>query len=59
MLLTKTTDAQNEDTLSYHRVRALYFLAGVFVATIVISYCIFRYYCREKKINKLIPTIER
>ena len=35
ILLTKTTAAQNEDALSYHRVRGLYFQAVVFVATIV------------------------
>ena len=28
---------QNEDTLSYHRVRGLYFQAVIFVATIVIG----------------------
>ena len=31
ILLTKTTAAQNEDALSYHRVRGLYFQAVVFV----------------------------
>ena len=36
ILLTKTTAAQNEVALSYHSVRGLYFLAVVFVATIVI-----------------------
>ena len=36
ILLTKVTDTQNEVTLSYHRVRGLYFLAVVFVATIVL-----------------------
>ena len=30
ILLTKTTAAQNEVALSYHRVRGLYFLAVVF-----------------------------
>ena len=35
ILLTKTTGAQNEGALSYHRMRGLYFLAVVFVATIV------------------------
>ena len=35
ILLTKTTAAQNEDALSYHRMRGLYFLATVFVATIL------------------------
>ena len=35
ILLTKTTAAQTEDALSYYRVRGLYFLAAVFVATIV------------------------
>ena len=32
--LTKATAAQNEDALSYHRVRGLYFQAVAFVATI-------------------------
>ena len=35
ILLTKTTAAQNEAALSYHRMCGLYFLAVVFVATIV------------------------
>ena len=35
ILLTKTTAAQNEVALSYHRVREFYFLAVVFEATIV------------------------
>ena len=35
IVLTKTTAAQNEVALSYHRVRGLYFLAVVFGATIV------------------------
>ena len=35
ILLTKTTAAQNEDALSYHKVRGLYFLAVISVATIV------------------------
>ena len=34
ILPTKTTAAQTEVALSYHRVRGLYFLAVVFVATI-------------------------
>ena len=34
MLLTKTTAAQNEVALSYHRVRGQYFLAVVFAVTI-------------------------
>ena len=34
MLFTKITAAQNEATLSYHRVRGLYSLAIIFVATI-------------------------
>ena len=34
ILLTKATAAQNEDTLSYHTVRGLYFLAVVFVGSI-------------------------
>ena len=36
-LLTKTTTAQNEAALSYHGVRGLYFLAVVFVATIILQ----------------------
>ena len=35
ILLTKTTAAQNEVALSYHKLRGLYFLAVVFVATII------------------------
>ena len=35
ILLTKTTAAQNEVALSYHKVRGLYFLAVVFVRSIV------------------------
>ena len=35
ILLTKATAAQNEDALSYLRVRGLYYLAVVFVATIL------------------------
>ena len=34
IILTKTTAAQNEVALSYHRVRGLYFQAVVFEATI-------------------------
>ena len=33
--LTKTTAAQNEDALCYHRVRGLYFMAVVFVRSTV------------------------
>ena len=36
ILLTKTTAAQNEVVLGYHRVRGLYFLAVIFAATMVI-----------------------
>ena len=35
VLLTKTTAAQNEAALNYHRGRGLYFLAVVFVRRIV------------------------
>ena len=35
ILLTKTTAAQNDDTLTYYRVRGLCFQVVVFVATIV------------------------
>ena len=34
ILLTKITAAQNEDALSYHKVRGLYFLAAIFATTI-------------------------
>ena len=34
ILLTITTATQNEDALSYHSVRRLYFLAVAFAATI-------------------------
>ena len=36
ILLTKTTAARNGVALSYHSVRGLYFLAVVFVRSIVI-----------------------
>ena len=36
ILLTKTTAAQNEAALSYHRLRGLYFLAVVFVRRIYV-----------------------
>ena len=36
ILLTKTTAAQNVATLSYHRLRGLYFLAVVFVRSICV-----------------------
>ena len=39
-ILAKTTASQNEVALNYHVVRGLYFLAVVFVATIVIYSCI-------------------
>ena len=35
ILLTKTTAAQNKVALTYYRVRGLYFLAVVFVRSIV------------------------
>ena len=37
ILLTKTNVVQNEDALSYHRVRGLYFQAVVFEASIVVT----------------------
>ena len=37
ILLTKITAAPNEAALSYYRVRGLYFLAVIFVASIVSS----------------------
>ena len=36
--LTKTTAAQNDVALTYHRMRGLYFLAVIFVRSIVLSY---------------------
>ena len=36
ILLTKTTAAQKEDALSYHRVRGQHFVAVVFVRSIAI-----------------------
>ena len=36
-VLTKITAAQNEVLLRYHKVRRLYFLAGIFAATIIAS----------------------
>ena len=40
ILLTKTTAAQNEAALSYHRLRGLYFLAVVFVRSRTCIYII-------------------
>ena len=37
LLLTKATAAQNEDALSYNSVRGLYYLAVVFVRSIIIN----------------------
>ena len=37
ILLTKTTATQNEVALSYHKMRGLYFLAVVFVRSIVLA----------------------
>ena len=37
ILLTKTTAVRNEDALSYLKVRGLYYLAVVFVATIYVT----------------------
>ena len=36
-VLTKITASQNEVALSYHRVRGLYLLAVIFVATLAIN----------------------
>ena len=49
ILLTKTTTVQAEDVLSNFRVRGLYFLAVVFVATI---------YAREL-ITEMICTLDK
>ena len=45
--LTKITAAQNEVTLSYHRVRGLYFLAVIFTATI-----------RYSKVTTVTPSLQ-
>ena len=37
IFVTKITTVQNEVTLTYHRVRVLYFLAVIFTATIMTS----------------------
>ena len=36
ILLTKTTDAQNEDTISYHIMHGLYYMVVVSVDTVSI-----------------------
>ena len=54
MLLAKTTAAQNEVALSYHRVRGIYFLTVVFAATIFIVSAIFDYYLLLIKIDIII-----
>ena len=46
-LLTKTADMQNEVALRYHRVCGLYFIADIFVATIVILPLV-------KKVRKMV-----
>ena len=35
IILAKMTAARNEDALNYHKLRGLYFMAVIFVATIV------------------------
>ena len=45
--LTKTTAAQNEDALSYHRVRGLYFQAVNFVATMDILATYWHSHCHS------------
>ena len=45
----KTTAAQNEVALSYHRVRGLYFLAVVFVVTIYLIDFFIACYCSALK----------
>ena len=44
MHLTKTTAAQNEAALIYRSVHGLYFLAVVFVSTIIIINGMFKWY---------------
>ena len=45
ILLTKATAAQNEDALSYNSVRGLYYLAVVFVRSIIINtHVLYRYF---------------
>ena len=45
MLLTKTTVAQNEVALSYHKVRGLNFLEVISAATTVFKRTFKRYHC--------------
>ena len=56
ILLTKTTAAQNEVTLSYYTVRGLYFLAVVFEASIYSS-SLFLIYVLHSSINS-VTTLE-
>ena len=55
ILLTKTTAAQNGVALSYHKVRGLYFMAVVFVRSIVkesmIFYSLFYYLVKYKFVH--------
>ena len=51
ILLTKTTAAQNGVALSYHKVRGLYFLAVVFVRSIVRESMIFYYLVKYKFVH--------
>ena len=56
--LTKTTAAQNDDALSYHRVRGLCFQAVVFVATIVIhTTCLVRNYFTNARNIELLALL--
>ena len=54
-LLTKTTAARNEVALSYHNVRGLYFLAVIFVGTILyihtILYNIYKLFITRMKLR--------
>ena len=50
-LLTKTTAVQNEVALRYYRVRGLYFLAVVFVTTIVGSCALYALKNQKRTFN--------
>ena len=56
ILLVITTAAQNVDALSYHRLRGLYFLAVVFVTTILIQGILrcLQVYCTTRKIYQKV-----
>ena len=59
ILLAKTTAAQNDVALSYHKVRGLYFLAVVFVRSIKLLISGVFYLKLSNQINILSLTLQR